>query len=302
MIQSPLNYTGGKYKLLPQILPLFPSEIDRFVDLFCGGCNVGINVSAKHYIYNDSCEPLIELYKTMQNMETEIFIQRINEIIMKYGLSDVKTYGYDYYRCNSAQGLGAYNKEKYLTLRKDFNNIEIRNDEYYIMLYVLIIYSFNNQIRFNRRGEFNLPSGKRDFNKKMYDKLISFLKKLHLQKAEFVHGDFRKFDIKSLKTNDFVYVDPPYLITCASYNEQGGWTEIDEYKLLDFLDSLNERGIRFALSNVLESKGKTNKILEQWMNDRPNYRMIDLKYTYNNSSYHRQNKEKTTREILVINY
>ena len=23
-IQSPLNYTGGKYKLLPQIEPLFP--------------------------------------------------------------------------------------------------------------------------------------------------------------------------------------------------------------------------------------------------------------------------------------
>ena len=44
MIQSPLNYTGGKYKLLPQILPLFPKEIDCFVDLFCGGCNVGINI------------------------------------------------------------------------------------------------------------------------------------------------------------------------------------------------------------------------------------------------------------------
>ena len=39
MIQSPLNYTGGKYKLLPQILPLFPKDIDVFVDLFCGGCN-----------------------------------------------------------------------------------------------------------------------------------------------------------------------------------------------------------------------------------------------------------------------
>lgn len=44
MIQSPLNYTGGKYKLLPQILPLFPGDIRVFVDLFCGGCNVGLNV------------------------------------------------------------------------------------------------------------------------------------------------------------------------------------------------------------------------------------------------------------------
>ena len=54
MIQSPLNYTGGKYKLLPQILPLFPKDIDVFVDLFCGGCNVGVNVESNRVIYNDS--------------------------------------------------------------------------------------------------------------------------------------------------------------------------------------------------------------------------------------------------------
>ena len=33
-VKSPLNYTGGKYKLLPQIVPLFPEGIDTFVDLF----------------------------------------------------------------------------------------------------------------------------------------------------------------------------------------------------------------------------------------------------------------------------
>ena len=46
-IKSPLNYVGGKYKLLDQIIPLFPSDIDTFVDLFAGGFNVGINVKAK---------------------------------------------------------------------------------------------------------------------------------------------------------------------------------------------------------------------------------------------------------------
>ena len=46
-IKSPLNYVGGKHKLLPQILPLFPKNINTFIDLFGGGFNVGINVSAK---------------------------------------------------------------------------------------------------------------------------------------------------------------------------------------------------------------------------------------------------------------
>lgn len=34
--KSPLNYVGGKYKLLPQIIPLFPSSVNVFVDLFGG--------------------------------------------------------------------------------------------------------------------------------------------------------------------------------------------------------------------------------------------------------------------------
>lgn len=302
MVQSPLNYTGGKYKLLPQILPLFPNAIDGFVDLFCGGCNVGINVRAKHYIYNDCCEPLIELYKTMQHMETEIFIQKMNEIIVKYSLSDVKIHGYDYYKCNSAEGLAAYNRAHYIGLRTDFNNLEKRDDEYYIMLYVLIIYAFNNQIRFNRRGEFNLPPGKRDFNQKMYDKLVAFLDVLHSQRAEFTHSDFRKIDVESLNGNDFVYADPPYLITCAAYNEQGGWTENDERDLLRTLDILSNHNIKFALSNVLEAKGKENFILREWIEARPQYKMIDLNYSYNNANYQRQSNNKKTREILIINY
>ena len=53
LIKSPLNYVGGKYKLLPQILPYIPDNINTFVDLFTGGCNVGININANKIICND---------------------------------------------------------------------------------------------------------------------------------------------------------------------------------------------------------------------------------------------------------
>ena len=52
-IKSPMNYTGGKYKLLNQILPLFPKDINTFVDLFTGGCSVAVNVNANKIIAND---------------------------------------------------------------------------------------------------------------------------------------------------------------------------------------------------------------------------------------------------------
>ncbi|WP_373435434.1 DNA-methyltransferase, partial [Metamycoplasma equirhinis] len=37
IIRSPLYYLGDKYKLMPEILKLFPSEIDKFIDVFSGG-------------------------------------------------------------------------------------------------------------------------------------------------------------------------------------------------------------------------------------------------------------------------
>jgi hypothetical protein len=76
----------------------------------------------------------------------------------------------------------------------------------------------------------------------------------------------------------------------------------NETDLLELLDNLHDHHIRFALSNVLEAKGRTNEILRDWIQARPEYRMIDLNYTYKNANYQRQNRDTVTREILVVNY
>lgn len=306
MLQSPFNYTGGKYKLLPQILPLFPDDVDVFVDLFCGGGNVGINAVCNRVIYNDLDESLLCLYNTFKNLDKESILEWIYEIIEKYGLSQSGKYGYEYYGCESGKGLGAYNKEKFLKLRADFN--ERRRKEnfdyyYYIMLYVLIVYAFNNQIRYNSKGEFNLPVGKRDFNNKMERKLSLFIDRLHTQVCSFSCKDFRAFETVSLTAKDFVYADPPYLITCATYNERGGWNETAEKELLAFLNELHGRNIRFALSNVLRSKGRENSILLDWLEENAEtYKAIPLKYSYSNSNYHTKDRVSSAEEVLIINY
>lgn len=303
MIQSPLNYTGGKYKLLPQILPHFPKEIHTFVDLFCGGCNVGINVGAQNHIYNDTNEHLLYLYNTFKNLGKDLVFQWVYQIIEKYDLSMVSKYGYEHYGCDSAKGLSSYNKSRYLKLRADFNARTPEDYYYYVMLYVIVVYAFNNQIRFNRKKEFNLPVGKRDFNGRMQKKLADFIDVMQAQDARFLCLDFRAFDLSSLRKEDFVYVDPPYLITCATYNEQGGWNEDDERDLLIFLDHLSTQGIRFALSNVLRSKGKENAILCAWAEKNvQHYRVIPLQYSYANASYHTKDKVSDSEEVLIVNY
>lgn len=301
VIPSALNYTGGKYKLLPQILPLFPKDADKVVDLFCGGCNVGININCNKVQFNDSNKYLIGLLDTFRRLPKDKIFEWLYVTIEKYDLSLVSKKGYEYYGCESSKGLGSYNKVGYNKLRSDFNSKITQDDEYFLMLYLLIVYSFNNQLRFNKKGEFNLPVGKRDFNAKMQKKLDGFLDRIKSGDYVFTNDDFRNIKLDDYTDKSFFYADPPYLITCATYNEQDGWTEKDEYDLLSYLEQIDKKGIRFALSNVIESKGKTNEILTAWLNKHKSFRTIMLDYDYSNSNYHTK-REGVTKEVLVVNY
>ena len=299
-IACPFNYTGGKFKLLDQLQPLF-DEKEVFLDLFSGGGNVGINSSSSKVIFNDSNGKLIDLIKYIKYTDTEVLLNQIDIIINKYGLSNTALYGYSYYDCDSSKGLAEYNKEKFLKLRYDFNVKVKKGYIDYPMLYVLIVYSFNNQIRFNRKGFFNLPVGKRDFNSKMRSKLVLFSEELKSKDVQFMKKDFREISLDDYSKETFIYCDPPYLITNATYNENGMWTETEEKALLEFLDEANEKGFSFALSNVLESKNKRNDILYNWI-ERNEYCCNRLDKSYSNSNYHRKNKNSISEEVLITNY
>ena len=299
IVKSPLNYTGGKYKLLPQILPFFPEKIETFVDIFCGGCNVAINVPAKKIICNDIDSNLIGLFNFFKKSTYETLLPEIKNVINKFNLSDSNEHDYDFYNCTSASGLGDYNRTGFMQLRESFNLLQNTDENYYLYLYVLIVYAFNNQIRFNSDGSFNLPVGKRDFNIRMQKKLKAFLQSLSGKKITFSNKDFTKIKPESLTSYDFVYADPPYLITCASYNEKS-WNENEEKRLLDYLDSLNEHKVPFALSNVLSTDNKTNTILNEWLQNR-NYKCHHLEFSYSNSNYHKKEIAKTD-EVLITNY
>lgn len=278
-IKSPLNYTGGKYKLLSQILPLFPDEIDTFVDLFCGGCNVGINVNAKRIICNDYEKVIIDLYNDWKKETTEQSLKKIKTTIEKYELS--KT-----------------NREGFEKIRNDYNN---GNKEWQIF-YCMLMHSFNYQIRFNKEGKYNMPFGKdrSNFNKTTENNFINFVNEIHKKNIFFTNQDFNMLKIEKLKKDDLVYCDPPYLITCASYNEQDGWNIVKEKQLLVLLDKLNDNGIKFALSNVLENKGKSNDILKEWSKK---YTVHYLNNTYGNCNYHAKDKSNnSTIEVLITNY
>lgn len=300
-VKSPLNYTGGKYKLLNQIIPIFPKDLDLFVDLFSGGANVGVNVNAKRIVCVDKQKEIIRVMDLFKKYEDGYIIDKLEKIIGKYNLSNSLLNGYETYKCTSDKGLGSYNKSKYLDLRNDYNSMIEDSVEKDFLFLTLVIYGFNNQIRFNSSGEFNMPVGKRDFNNSIRKNLKAFITKLKTKNIEFINSDFREFAIETTD-NTLVYCDPPYFLGTASYNENGGWTDKDEIDLLNYLSILDQSGVKFALSNVIEHKGEKNTILDSWIKEH-NYIVHIIDSNYNNSNYHKQegNVLKTI-EVLVTNY
>ncbi|MDE7317694.1 MAG: DNA adenine methylase [Helicobacter sp.] len=294
-ISSPLNYTGGKYRLLPQIMPLFPRDISTAVDLFCGGANVGINIKANNIILNDSLTQLTQIYQTLQKQSIQKIFEEIWDIITTFELSNSAKMGYEFYQCNSQNGLSSFNKDKFLQLRNHYNIHKNALD-----LFVLIIFAFNNQIRFNARGHFNLPCGKRDFNINMQEKLKHFMIALQKKNIEIFNNDFREFDVSILDSQSFIYIDPPYFLATATYNENQAWGLQDELDLLEFLRILDSKKIRFALSNVICHKGKEHIILKKWLEKNINFKTFFLEFNYKNCNYRTKRAEST--EVLVANY
>ena len=299
--KSPLNYVGGKYKLLGQLTKRFPNNINTFVDFFCGGGNVGVNVKANKVIAVDKEECLIKVLNLFKRYSYTQIIEKIDSIIEKYKLSNTFINGYKYYNCDSSAGLGIYNKQRYLKLREDYNRLKEESDDKTFKFLTLIIYGFNHQIRFNSSGEFNTPVGKRDFNSSIRRNLLSFCEALRNKNVEFVSEDFKKIKIDNLTPEDFCYFDPPYFLGDASYNENNNWTEKDEKELLSYINKLNDNNIKFALSNVTQHRGEKNQLLIDWAIENK-YNINYLDYNYNNSNYHSKSKLNITEEVLITNY
>ena len=150
-----------------------------------------------------------------------------------------------------------------------------------------------------------MPVGKTDMNKNNREKIKKYIDICKSKEIKFICKDFRKIDIENFNDVEFVYADPPYLITDAVYNENSGWGKQEEMDLLKMLDKLNDKGVKFALSNVLQKKklNVKNEILYNWLernNDK--YFINKIDYHYRSASYNKKNRDGLEEEILITNY
>lgn len=295
--RSPLFYVGDKYKLISEIKSHFPQKINRLIEPFVGGGSVMMNIEANGYLLNDIDSYVIAIHRMLCSFigHEEDFFNQFFTMVKHYGLSlsyaghtvpnELKQeFPKTYY--------AKYNKEAYDQLKNDFNN---RTDKDIMQLYMLLIYGFNRMLRFNSNGEFNLPVGDVDFNKNTHDALDDYFCLLANKQLEWHNQDFREFiDKIDFQEGDLVYLDPPYLITFSEYNKL--WNTETETALLHLLDNLNERNIRFAISNVTHYKGKVNETFLEWSTHYTNYPIKSNYISFNDNTI------KNFNEVLVTNY
>ena len=276
--ESPLNYIGNKTRVIAGIRETLPADIDNFIDAFGGGFNVGINISSESIIYNEYNHFVKELIESFWHYDTFSYIVYMKKTIQRFELK----HG---------------DKDSYLKVRDYYNSFPENKRDPRLLL-VVILYSFQQQIRFNGNHEFNNPVGMRWFNDKIMEKLISFSRRIKELNVRFFCSDYTDMFQHVNDGHTFIYLDPPYMLTNGSYNDgkRGfkGWDASQEVALFDFLDRLNGEGSRFMLSYVLEHKGKINQNLLNWTKEN-NYHIIELGDILGISGSRR-------KEILVINY
>lgn len=270
IIKSPLNYTGSKHSIFNEILKVMPKHISTFLDIMGGAFNVGANVVAEQVIYNEFLPHTFNIIKLLLNTDKQIIINNVENIIEKFNLKKA-------------------DKESYLKLRDDYNKTK---DIY--KLFVLHMYCFQNQMRFNSKLEFNSPVGNCSYNETLIERINLFdpkTKNYKLYNLSYDNINYLEYD-----KNSVFYFDPPYFITSATYNDgkRGfvGWNADEETKLLDYITNLHLNGYKFILSNVLYHNDSQNNLLVEWIKT----------HNFNVKNIDNVGSKNSRDEVLISNF
>lgn len=272
IIKSPLNYSGSKNYIVDQIVSELPESFSTFVDAMGGAFNVGINIpNCECVIYNEYNFFVFEIVDMLLRCDKEKLISDVSKIVSDHHL--LKS-----------------DKESYYKFR-DFYNA----NKTPLNLFVLQMYCFQNQLRFNNKHDFNTPIGNCGCNETTFERIKSFIPKAPSFKT--TNLNCCDINLDDYPKDTVFYFDPPYIITNATYNDgkRGfkGWTEDQEKELLLFLNKINENKQKFLLSNVIFHNNKTNFLLLNWAKEN-NYTIVELKP--HNGRY------GSRKEVLVKNY
>lgn len=272
LVAPVVKWVGGKRQLLDDLTPLFPKRILSYCEPFLGGGAVLFKLQPRVAYINDINYELMQMYGVIRDNVEELIIalsKHPNEAEHFYSVRDWDR-----------------DKERYQKLS--------RVDRAARIIY-LNKTCYNGLFRVNNAGEFNSPFGHYK-NPNIVNAPTLRAVSSYFQKAEITFSSMDYSEVlEKVPRGTFVYLDPPYDPVSETANftgySKGGFDQTEQIRLRECCDELNERGIKFMLSN-----SATDFIKSQY--NAYNITVVKAKRAINSDAAKRGEVE----EVVVRNY
>lgn len=227
-----LKWVGGKRQLLGDLISLMPSTYNTYCEPFLGGGALFFALHPSKAIVNDINEELINFYEVVRDDH-----QALLDIISEYQAKDCEEFFYEI----RALDRDVENFKKTSKVVKAARTFYLNRT------------CFNGLYRVNSKGFFNSPYGKPIYKFIIdTDRFVAMSTYLKEQDITLCSNTY-EYVLDKLKKGDFVYLDPPYdRVSTTSFTSYSKYdfTQADQHRLKLACDKLNERGVKFMLSNA----------------------------------------------------
>jgi DNA adenine methylase len=296
-----IKWVGGKTQILDKLIIEFPIEINNYREIFLGGGSVLfallsyvkngiIKIRGNIYAY-DLNEPLIYIYKNIQNNHNELY-NNLQDIIRNFnecGEGEINR------KPTTIEEAKIAKENYYYWMRSEYNKLSSSDKKTTLGSAMFIFLNktcFRGVFRVGSNG-FNVPYGHYN-NPEIINK--EHLNEIHdlIQNVIFECCDF-KTSLNDIDANDYVYLDPPYApeteTSFVGYTENG--FNIDNHNnLFRLIHKLTETNKKILLSNA-----DVKLVRDNFTNDKYNISSILCKRSINS-----KNPNAKTKEVIIKNY
>lgn len=229
--QPVLRWAGSKRQLVPLINEHWGEGNRRYVEPFCGSAVAFFQIAPKDAALNDLNADLMNVYAQMRDRPAAVA-----RYVRSFDPS----------------------KEAYYEIRAEYRRYRSAAKRAAAFIYLNRL-CFNGLYRSNRQGHFNVPySGLK--SGKMPDKTLINEASEALLNAQLSSLDFSEFLYSTVKSGDFVFLDPPYFVegrrVFREYNSQE-FSADDLSRLNECLHMIDSRGATFLLSYAKTAYAKS---------------------------------------------
>jgi DNA adenine methylase len=275
VITPPIKSQGIKTKLVPWIQSLVPSVSGRWIEPFLGTGVVAFNSGFKRALLGDTNPHIINFYKQIQQgtiwpAQVRLFLESEGQTLRQAGND-----GYDYFNI----------------VKKRFNRLHSPLDFLFLSRA-----GFNGMMRFNKKGEWNIPFCKKPerFAQAYVTKIVNQVHDvacLIQPEWEFRVSSFESLILEAEK-DDIIYCDPPYAGRYVDY--YNGWTDEDEERLFELLSATKAK---FILSTWHHNDYRNNEMIDHYWN---RFNLVTRDHFYHSGG--KIENRRAIVEALVYNF